>query len=651
MFIQRPTIGGIAVIPFPYNFITLRFLNSTNMRISHYLMAIAAGSLLVFTSCGGNSGSDTDINEAKQSDELKYVSLKNADTILPEWSKENVVVVQVVGDPDNLHPTNGVQAARSWIFQYTSNAVMRTDMMNLSIAPDLAVAMPTISEDKLSFTYTLRKDATWDDGSHITAEDAVFMIKANICPLTANNAIKTYFANIQSVTIDPKDPYTFTVKLAREEYINTVLLGDFSVMQRSYFDPENVLAGYTIEQLNALGASAEQDAKLAAWANNFNDPKYGNDLSLLNGSGPYDVIEWERGSTLVLQRKKNHWSFKLESPNAYLTSYPDKIIFKVLKEPNTQKLELLAQHIDVAPWMATKEVKELMEIPEFNKNYDVQFIDNYSYNYIGLNMRPDGTMRKKIFDDVRVRKAMAMLVPIEEFIQTHAYGYAKRQAAMVSPLKAEYNSDLKLIGYDIEAAKRLLDEAGWIDSDGDNIRDKKINNVKTDLRIELKHQAGQKFVEEQALIIKENAYKAGIDIVIVPVDNIALREQISTHDFDMFMSALSGGALPDDYTQLWHTKSYATEGGMNYVGFGNAASDALIDSIRFTMDTDKRIEMIKRLQKMVYDEQPFIFLYSPSKKVIMHKRFTNRFIAFERPNVILNNMRLLTPADLPKKDQ
>ena len=621
------------------------------MRISHYLLAIAGGCMLILTSCGGNSGSNSDINEAKQSDALKYVSMKNADSILPEWSKENVLVVQIVGDPDNLHPTNGVQAARSWIFQYTSNAVVRTDILGLALAPDLAVALPTISEDKLSFTYTLRKDAKWDDGSSITAEDAVFMIKANICPLTANNAFKTYFANIQSVEIDPKDPYTFTVRLAREEFINTLLLGDFSVMQRSYFDPENILAGYTIAQLQALGGSAEQDAKLAAWANNFNDPKYGNDLSLLNGSGPYEVVEWERGSTLVLQRKKSHWSFSLDSKEEYLSSYPDKIIFKVLRDPNTQKLELLAQHVDVAPWMATKEVKELMEIPEFNKNYDVQFIDNYAYNYIGLNMRPDGTIRKKIFDDVRVRRAMAMLIPIEEFIQTHAYGYAKRQASIVSPLKPEYNKDLTFIPFDLEAAKRLLDEAGWIDSDGDNIRDKKINNVKTDLRIELKHQAGQKFVEEQAQIIKETAFKAGIDIVVVPVDNIALREQISAHDFDMFMSALSIGALPEDFTQLWHTKSYASEGGMNYVGFGNAESDALIDSIRFTMDVDKRMEMIKRLQKMVYDEQPVIFLYSPSKKVIMHKRFTNRYVAFERPNVMLNNMRLLTPADLPKKEK
>lgn len=610
----------------------------------HFVLYAFAATLL--TACGGKGKNGAEIDQAERSENIKYVELPNTDSILPEWSKENVVVVQVVGDPDNLHPTNGIQASRSWVFQYTSNAVMRTDLLNLSIAPDLAVDMPEISEDRLTYTYTLRKDARWDDGSPITAEDAVFMIKANMCPLTANNAIKTYFANIQSVQIDPEDPYTFSVRLIREEYINTVLLGDFPVMQRKFFDPENVLGAYTIEQLNALGENAQKDTKLAAWANNFNDPKYGNDPTMLNGSGPYKVTAWERGSTLIMERKKDHWTFGLKDPSAYQTSFPDKIVFKVLKDPNAQKLELLAQSIDVAPWMATKEVKELMEIPEFNKNYDVQFIDNYSYNYIGLNMRPDGVMRKKIFDDVRVRRAMALVIPVEEFIQAQAYGHAKRQVSMVSPLKDEYNKDLSFIPYDVEAAKKLLEEAGWIDSDGDNVRDKMINNVKTDLRVELKHQSGQKFVEEQALMIKESAYKAGIDIVIVPVENVALREQISKHDFDMYMSALSGGALPDDFTQLWHTKSYAVEGGMNYVGFGNAASDALIDSIRTTMDPALRTDMIKRLQKMVYDEQPFIFLYAPSKKVIMHKRFSNRIITFERPNVVLNNMRLLSPKDL-----
>ncbi|HNA57446.1 MAG TPA: ABC transporter substrate-binding protein, partial [Chitinophagales bacterium] len=286
-------------------------------------------------------------------------------------------------------------------------------------------------------------------------------------------------------------------------------------------------------------------------------------------------------------------------------------------------------------------VKELMTEADFNKNYNIEFTDNFSFNYIGLNMRPDGVLRKKFFDDVRVRRAMAYVVPVDEIIQAITFGYAKRQASIVSPLKDEYNKDLTLIPLDIEAAKKLLDEAGWKDTDGDNVRDKVIDGVKTDLRIEFKHQAGQKFVEDVARMIKESAYKAGIDLIVVPVDGITLKEQLGKHDFDMYMSALAGGSQAEDYTQLWHTSAY-TSGGSNYCGFGSAETDALLDSIKYTVDPVARRPLMMRLQQEIYDQQPYIFLYSAARKNIIHKRFGNQIMTFDRPGVILNNLRLLS---------
>ena len=146
-------------------------------------------STIVLSSCGKN-------NKAKVaetigfSDKIKHISMPDTDSILPEWSRVNVVVNHVVGDPDNLHPTNGRNTSRSWVLQYTSNYILRSDLLNLSVCPDLAEDMPKISEDKLSYTYTLRKDARWDDGNPITAEDAIFMLKANKCPLTSNPSTK-----------------------------------------------------------------------------------------------------------------------------------------------------------------------------------------------------------------------------------------------------------------------------------------------------------------------------------------------------------------------------------------------------------------------------------------------------------------------------
>lgn len=607
-----------------------------------YPVLLAAYTVLVLASCGGSKKDSDRVDQFGVADKITYVQVDDADSILPEWSKENILVVHTVGEPDNFHPSNGFTAARTWILQYTSNFVLRNDVMSMGITPDLATAMPEISANKLEYTYHLRKDARWDDGSPITSEDVVFMLKAHKCPLTNNPVVKPYFENLKTVKTNPKDPYTFTVVMKREYINNVAFFVDFPVMERKFYDPTNILAGYTFEQFDdsTFIKAAGEDAKLSAWANNFNDAKYGTDLNFQNGSGAYRIAGWEPG-LLTLARKPNHWTSKIADPSVYETSYPEKIIFKVVQDPNGQMLEARAQTIDASVWMSTPVVTQLMQEPDFNKNFNLRFTDNFSYNLIGLNLRPDGSMRKKFFDDVLVRKAMAYAIPVDQIIQVIAQGYAKRQSTMVSPLNPAYDSTLTPVPFDINKSKELLDQAGWKDTDGDNVRDKVINGVKTDLRIEFKYQAGQKFVEDVAVMIKEATYQAGIDLILVGVEYRAMRDQLANHDFDMYMSALSGGSLPEDYTQILSSKSYG-QGGSNYVGFGNAASDALIDSIKYTVDDATRNEMVKRLQKIVYYEQPYIYLYSTARKNVMHKRFGNQIMTFERPGVILNNMRLLS---------
>ena len=101
---------------------------------------------------------------------------------------------------------------------------------------------------------------------------------------------------------------------------------------------------------------------------------------------------------------------------------------------------------------------KLQEREYFNKNYHSEFKDRYAYNYIGLNMKPDGIKNKPFFVDQKVRRAMAYLTPVDEIIEVMVHGKASRQAAQISHLKSTYNDTLKLIPLDIEKAKELLTE-------------------------------------------------------------------------------------------------------------------------------------------------------------------------------------------------
>jgi peptide/nickel transport system substrate-binding protein len=109
----------------------------------------------------------------------------------------------------------------------------------------------------------------------------------------------------------------------------------------------------------------------------------------------------------------------------------------------------------------------------------------------------------------------------------------------------------------------------------------------------------------------------------------------------MFLGSWAGASIPDDFTQIWHTSSWATKGS-NYVGFGNAQSDALIDSIKYELDDSKRIPMVKRLQAIIYDEQPYVFLFAAMRRVVIHNRFDNRDMYSERPGILLNRLKLNT---------
>lgn len=598
-------------------------------------------SVISLSSCGGSSSGSKEVEGAKVG-ETKYVYVADAQKVLPDWSTENVLINHVVGDADHLHPYNSQNATKSWIHNYLHNYLLRGDLINLTVIPDLAMSLPDTSADLLTYTYTLRTDATYDDGSPITAEDVIFSYKACKSPLTNNPFYKTYIENLKNMSVDPSNPQKIIFEMKRVYIQNVLFTTDVAIIQRKFYDPENILAKYTFAQLDDSAFAKNPPADLVAWSNNFNDvSKYGNDPAYIKGAGPYQVVEWNRGQNLILEKKKNHWTDKLANPNPYQQALPDKIIFKINGDENSTKLEYASQILDVSAWTSAAAVMDLIKDSTFTRNYNYKFLESYNYNYAAMNLKPDGIQHKKIFTDAKVRRAMAYLTPVDQIIQVVAYGKGTRLAAGVSPIKPEYNSELPLIPYDVEAAKKLLDEAGWIDTDGDNIRDKVVDGEKIPLSFNLGYMTTQKFVADMAQLISDAMYKAGVKANLKPYESVLLYEETKNHNFDMTLGAWASSSYPQDYSQLWHSSEYANFGA-NFTGFGNAVSDALIDSIKVTLDDSKRHAMEKRLQKIIYDEQPYIFLYQPMKRVIIHKRFGNQVYVFERPNVLLNFYKLLS---------
>jgi peptide/nickel transport system substrate-binding protein len=135
--------------------------------------------------------------------------------------------------------------------------------------------------------------------------------------------------------------------------------------------------------------------------------------------------------------------------------------------------------------------------------------------------------------------------------------------------------------------------------------------------------------------------KAKISVELEMLQLNTFIEHIHGHDFDMMAMSMQGTSVPEDFKQIWHTGSWVNNGS-NYFGFGNAKSDALIEKIRTTLDDKERIKLVKELQEIIVDEQPCVFMYAQKRRIVVHKRFGNQEFYFEKPGVLVNNLKLIS---------
>ena len=548
---------------------------------------------------------------------------------------QNTVIAHITSQPDGLHPFNDNSAMRTYVFQYTQKTLIKLDIESLDYFPALVKNMPIASDDNLSFEYEIKNDVLWDDGTELNAEDVAFSVKLMLSPLTNNAQIRSnYTSVIKSIELEPNNPMKFTMHAQNIHWDNKFIFSELYMVQKSLWDPKGVLDNVTFADL--LAEDFNETEALQQWFNAYNNADNSYQPKQLVGLGAYQVTGWEASQYITIEKKENWWG--ANDTSVYSKAYPNKIIFKIIKEDASSYLALKNQEIDVTTNIGTIKLMKLQEREYFNNNYDSEFFDRYAFSYMGLNMKPDGIKRKPFFVDQKVRRAMAYLIPINEIIEVMMHGKASRQASLISPLKKTYNDTLKLIPFDIEKAKQLLTEAGWVDTDGDNIRDKMINGVSVPFSFKLSYMSSPTS-KEIVLMMKESMYKAGIVAEPTPMDFTLFYKNAMDHNFDGMLGGWGGSASYSNPMQLWHTSSWVTKGS-NFCGFGDAESDALIEQANLTLDPEVHRNALLKLQAKVYEDQPYVFLYSTKRKFAIHKRFNNRGMYYERPGVMLQNLDL-----------
>ncbi|MEJ2211434.1 MAG: peptide ABC transporter substrate-binding protein, partial [Anaerolineae bacterium] len=351
--------------------------------------------------------------------------------------------------------------------------------------PNLVTEIPNVdnggvSEDGLTITLNLRDDIIWSDGTPITAEDFVFTYDMIMDP--GNTVVSQY----------PYD-YLESVEAPDERTVVMTFSEPFASWQALFW--RGVMPKHVLQPVfDAEGTIDEADWNRAPTV----------------GCGPFDFAEWESGSYIRFVKNPNYWKGEANIDEIYLQFVPDDA---------SQTAALIAGDADLGTFPPLSDVPALqdagLEIMIGNSGY----AEGWYFNF--RDMAPDS------IKDVRVRQAIAMAIDRNAITEDLLLGLTEPVMTLWDPIEGgRYLSpDLKPWPYDPDAARNLLEEAGYTDSDGDGIREDAEGNP-----LVLTHGTTTREIRQDAQAVAQQYLReVGIDL------------QIYNYDADLFFGSYSDG--------------------------------------------------------------------------------------------------------------
>ncbi|HEY7490382.1 MAG TPA: peptide-binding protein [Candidatus Tectomicrobia bacterium] len=522
------------------------------------------------------------------------------------------LISHILSDPESLNPLTSNDATSSRILGEIFESLLSRHPQTLELRPHLAVARPQISDDKLTYTFTLRQDARFQDGKPLTGQDVLFTLKAIKNPWVNAPFRRVYYQSLVEAAL--LDDYTIRLVAKEPYFLNESILGGIDVLPRHYYDPEGLLDPVGVRDLATMGAgeSGAATSPLVERARQFAE-RFNRDFSRQPlGSGPYKFVTWKTGQEVVLERDPRYWGMgKVGIDQPYL----DRRVLRVFNNPDAALVALKAGELDAMGLQPLQHLRQTSGA-RFEKQFVKHLYFSPSYTYIGWNNA------HPIFSDARVRQAMTSLTNRQQMVKTILFELGEVVDGPIYLFRPEYDKTLFSHPYEPQKARQLLGEAGWRDTDGDGILDKVIDGQKTPLRFEIKFNSGNDIRKSVALTLQDELKKHGIDASVRQLDWTIFLDDVRNHKFDAVILGWAMSVSEPDAYQVWHS-SQADNKGSNHIGFKHARVDTLLEEYRRTFEAQKRIELYRDFQQILNTEQPYTFLFLQKAVLALDKRFQN----------------------------
>ncbi|HPD46288.1 MAG TPA: ABC transporter substrate-binding protein [Anaerohalosphaeraceae bacterium] len=492
---------------------------------------------------------------------------------------DETLFVQLDGNPNTLNPlfassqyegiVQGVLYTGPFSFDKDMNWMVNTEV----------VESFEESEDHTTFILRIKPGLTWHDGHPFTADDIVFSWRQILDPAVPCGTQKPSVEPItECVALDP-----LTVKYVQPEPLATRLWNlHFPIIPKHIYEKDkqnnpDLRSGdyYVLQSRNPVG------------------------------SGPYRLVEWKENDKIVVER----WDgYKGRKP------YFKRIIFRIIPDSNMSLLAFQKGQVHVIENLSAQQFARETNTRTFADVGYKAWGTQWLFGYIGWNM--DGS--NPFFTDVRVRRAMTHALNIPRILDKIYYNLASPCYGVYHPDSWMANPDIKLLPYDLEKAAALLDEAGWTVNPNDGWRYKNIDGAKVRLEFTLLTPQGSPTAPQIAAILQEDLKKLGVDMKTRTLEWSSFLKCVRQHEFQAQTAAWGTGTDPDTGWDLWRTEQYDI--GRNYIGYSNPRVDELFAAGRREFDPEKRRLIYQEIHKILYDEQPYTWIYNRPILAAINKR-------------------------------
>lgn len=486
-----------------------------------------------------------------------------------EVQNPDFLVITTDDEPETLDPAgaadNGLGRAA---VMYGYDRLLDVGPDTIELSPMLATEVPTlenglISEDGLTYTFPLREDVTFHDGSDLTADDVVYSWE-RVMTMNLPEGQAFLFENIEEMRA--VDDYTFEVTL--KEVDASFLYGTVGAMPASIVNPEVV----------------EENGGVAD-----NEPNEFMDANMA-GSGVYKFVNWQRGERLNLEINEDYWGEKAKLDLRWLN----------VQDPNVSTLGLRAGDYDMIEGVPAI-IGDIEGAPGVELKTDTPGLQLLQ---IGFNLRfneedlPEGdTVPADFFHDVRVRQAFNYAFDYQAMIDGPLFGAATRGSYVLPQGLYGYDPEAPIFDYNLDRAEELFKETGWWDEG---------------FTVSVIAEEDSSFTD-QALILKDGLEglnpKFRVNVQALP--EARFDELMAQDPIPVAMWSWTSPEFRDPHAYMLDSAHPDGRWG-TIAGFENGYEDPdaiadMITAAQRELDPDARAELYSELQQVLFDEAMWIF--------------------------------------------